>query len=79
MLIFAGMVLMFLVAWMVGVTLKFSRLQSEHYEKTSKEKAALTALYKRLFEEAKAAGNLGEARSIQMQAISMGIDLGESR
>lgn len=67
-----------LVAWMVGVTLKFARLQVEHHERSHLEREALKALFKRLFKEAKAAGDVGAARSVQLQALSMGIDVEEA-
>lgn len=68
-------VLMGLVAWMVGVTMQVARLQHEHVEQSAAERAALQALFRRLFNDAKRAGDLGAARAIQMQALSMGIDV----
>lgn len=62
-------------AWMVGLVLKFNRLQSEHKERDENDRRALRSLLVKLYKEAIARGDDATARGVQLQGYTMGVDV----
>ena len=61
--------------WAVHLVREFSRLQRELADRTERDRQAFKALLMTLFKEAKARGDAGAARAVQMQGFACGIDV----
>lgn len=68
-------VALFALAWLVGVVLKFNRLQMEQRDQDAEDRRALRALLVRLYREALDRGDAQAARGVLMQGLAMGIDV----